>query len=96
MQTIEREQHVTRHHESRRWVSLRGERRERIVSRHMRVDDLNPMVSNYSREIESALQIERIAQTDREDVLGRKLTEHFSKWGIRTKRSKDIMSAPGK
>ena len=48
----------------------RGKGGERIIARHMRVDDLDPVLAHETRERQRARHVERVTQRQRDDMRG--------------------------
>jgi hypothetical protein len=79
VQLVKREENVARNDELCLSVAPDGERRQRIVARHVSVDDLYSMVAHETSEFERARDIERITKTQGEDVSTRQGFEFMTK-----------------
>jgi hypothetical protein len=69
MQSIQLEQHMARHDEPGSATS-RSIRRERVVARHVRVNNVDLFPSHKLVQVACTLNVERIPQWQYQDLLG--------------------------
>ena len=67
MQTAEMKQHMPRDDELRLPVTSRGVSGERVVARHVRVNDFDPVSCDEPRQLMRTRNVERVAQRQRLD-----------------------------
>ena len=73
MKSIQLEQNVTRGDEFRLAVATRGVGSERVVTRHVRMDNLDSLSSHKLFKLMCALHVERVSQRQGQDLFRRQL-----------------------